>query len=154
MSEVTEVMETPQPIVAPTIKSKTPDSPIVFFDGVCGLCDRTVQTLLIWDTSGKLRFAPLQGETAAAHVPESFRTNLSSLILLDQRGLSWRSTAVVRILDHVGGWSRVLAWGLWLIPWPIREVGYRLISRCRYALFGKREACRLPRPGEAIRFMP
>jgi predicted DCC family thiol-disulfide oxidoreductase YuxK len=43
---------------------------------------------------------------------------------------------------------------LWVIPLPLRNLGYRLIARFRYMLFGKHEACRLPTPAERDRFLP
>ena len=38
---------------------------IVLYDGVCGLCDKLVQFLVARDRNRLLRYAPLQGDTAA-----------------------------------------------------------------------------------------
>lgn len=128
--------------------------PIVFFDGVCGLCDRTVKRLLKMDRSGKLRFAPLQGETAQQLIEQRDIQELKSLVVCDRFGVARHSTAVVRILWHVGGFWRFVSWSLWLIPRPIRNWGYKFVSSHRYNWFGKTDACRLPQPGEAARFLP
>lgn len=130
------------------------EHPIVFFDGVCGLCDHTVKRLLKMDRQGKLRFAPLQGETASQLLDQSDILELKSLVLYDDRGPARHSTAVTRILWHVGGIWRFVSLCLWLIPSPIRNWGYRFVSKHRYRWFGKTEACRLPQPGEAARFLP
>ncbi|MES2788392.1 MAG: DCC1-like thiol-disulfide oxidoreductase family protein [Planctomycetota bacterium] len=128
--------------------------PIVFFDGVCGLCDHTVKLLLRLDRRQRLRFAPLQGETAAQLLEAADIQELKSLVMYDRQGVSRCSTAVVRILWHVGGLYRIPSSLLWLIPSPIRNWGYRFVAAHRYQWFGKHEACRLPVPSERARFLP
>ncbi len=127
--------------------------PVLFFDGVCGLCDATVHWLLDRDRRSVLRFAPLQGETAAAVLPAADSQNLRSVVLVDADGVHRRSAAAIRTLRHLGGKYRTFARLLWLIPGPLRELGYMFISKIRYRLFGKRDLCRLPRPGENERFL-
>ncbi len=128
--------------------------PVVFFDGVCGLCDLSVKSLLKMDHQGKLRFAPLQGETAKLLLEPHDIQELKSLVICDSQGVARYSTAVVRILWHLGGIWRFVSWNLWLIPRPIRNWGYRVVATRRYQWFGKTEACRLPQPGETDRFLP
>jgi predicted DCC family thiol-disulfide oxidoreductase YuxK len=128
--------------------------PIVFFDGVCGLCNRFVDFVLPRDRREVFRFAPLQGETARRLIDRADIDSLKSILLCDGRGVHRQSTAVVRILYRLGGVWKVIAVALWLIPRPIRDLGYKLIARSRYRLFGKREACRLPTPDERRRFLP
>ncbi|HEX6984408.1 MAG TPA: DCC1-like thiol-disulfide oxidoreductase family protein [Planctomycetaceae bacterium] len=128
--------------------------PVLFFDGVCGLCDATVNWLLRRDRAGVLRFAPLQGETAARVLPPADSQDLRSVVLVDAAGVHRRSAAVVRTLQHLGGRYRVYARLLWLVPGPLRELGYKAVSKVRYRLFGKKDLCRLPKPGESERFLP
>jgi len=126
---------------------------IVFFDGVCGLCNSSVDFVLRHDRRGRMRFAPLQGETAARLLPAADRENLGSLVLWED-GQAWRrSTAVVHILWKLGGIWTVPAAVLWLIPSPLRNAGYRVVAKLRYRLFGKKETCRLPSPEERGRFL-
>ncbi len=127
--------------------------PVLFFDGVCGLCDSTVHWLLDRDRHGILRFAPLQGETAAAVLPVADSKELRSVVLVDGEGVHRRSAAAIRALRHLGGKYRAFARLIWLIPAPLRELGYMIVSRIRYRVFGKKELCRLPRPGENERFL-
>lgn len=131
-----------------------PSHPIVFFDGVCGLCNRSVDFLLRRDSNAVFQFAPLQGETARTRFPFVSDESLQTIILLDEQGVHRRSTAVVRILWRLGGAWKIAAVMLWLIPKPVREIGYRLVAKFRYRLFGKREACRLPTPAERERLLP
>ena len=129
--------------------------PIVFFDGVCGFCNHTVDFLLRHDHHGALRYAPLQGETATQLLPASMREELKTLVLWtggDHRYI--RSAAAVRILWRLGGLWKLAAALLWVIPLPLRDLGYRFVARVRYRLFGQRETCRLPTPEEAGRLLP
>lgn len=121
---------------------------IVFFDGVCGFCNRSVNTLMARDRHHRLRFAPLQGATAQERLSPEFTTNLDTLVFLHNGRIYTRSTAVVRILWTLGGISAVAAVLLWLIPRPFRNLGYRGFAKIRYRLFGKHESCRLPTPEE------
>ena len=110
---------------------------VVLYDGVCGLCDKTVQWLLDHDPQGHFHFTPLQGETAAAlrarhpEIPET----LESVILVDSRGphrqVTLRSRAVFLMLREIGG---VWAWiGMFrVIPAFLTDLGYRVVASIRY----------------------
>lgn len=152
-SSTAPAAETP-PRSAP-VDASAETSPVVFFDGVCGLCNASVDFILSKDPQGRFRFAPLQGETAAAALTPEDIASLKSLVLRDEKGRIFRrSTAIWRILWTLGGGMRILAAALWVVPWPLRDIGYRIISACRYRLFGKKDACRLPTPAERRRFLP
>jgi predicted DCC family thiol-disulfide oxidoreductase YuxK len=127
--------------------------PVVFFDGVCGLCNHTVDFLLQRDHNARLRFAPLQGTTAQEFLPDDVRTRLDTLVLLLDGRVHVRSAAVARILFQLGGFWKFAGGLLWLIPLPLRDLGYRLVSRVRYRMFGKHETCRMPTPEERARFL-
>ena len=127
--------------------------PIVFFDGVCGLCSHSIDWLLARDPEHRLRFAPLQGTSAAAHVPPDVREQLDTMVLLKDGTVYLRTAAVCRILMSLGGRWSVFGGLLWLIPWPLRDLGYRIVSRLRYRLFGKHETCRMPTPQERAVFL-
>lgn len=128
-------------------------APIVFFDGTCGLCNRSVDVLLRWDTKAVLRFAPLQGTTAQALLPVAQVRDLDSLVLLDAHGMHLRSTAAIRAVEHLGGGWRGMALLRW-IPGVLRDAVYGRVARHRYRWFGKKESCRLPSPAERERFLP
>lgn len=128
--------------------------PIVFFDGVCGMCNHLVDFILKRDHQGRILLAPLQGETAKSLLLPRDRGNLKSLILRKDGRWYRRSPAAVRILWTLGGAWSVLGWLLWLIPLPLRDLGYRIVAGLRYRLFGKKETCRLPTPEERGRLLP
>lgn len=125
---------------------------ILFYDGHCGFCHRTVRLLLGLDRKGRLRFAPLQGKTASdlGLAPEG---DPSTLILLDGRGLHLRSSGAIRALAHCGfPWTLALVF--LLVPGPLRDLGYRALAKIRHRLFPPPDACALPSAGEKARFMP
>jgi predicted DCC family thiol-disulfide oxidoreductase YuxK len=140
--------------VVPRSVSAKASRPIVFFDGVCGLCNRFVDFLLPRDHYRVFLFAPLQGETARARLSDEDIENVSTIVLVDETGTHRRSKAVVRILCRLGfGW-KITGFLLAMIPRPLRDLGYKLVARYRYALFGKKDECRLPTTDERARFLP
>ena len=127
---------------------------IIFFDGVCGLCNRFVDSLLKRDTQNMFLFAPLQGETAHRLLSKSDTETLGSIVFWEQGRTFRRSTAVVRVFRKLGGVWACLGWGLWIVPKPLRDLGYKLVAVNRSRLFGRKETCRLPTPEERSRFLP
>ncbi len=135
-------------------KRAATEQPVVFFDGVCGMCNHTVDFLLARDRRQELLFAPLQGTTASERLEAADVEALSSIVFLVD-GKSYRhSSAITRILWRLGGFWRVVAALLWLVPWPLRDLGYKMTAAVRYRLFGKKETCRMPTPAEHARFLP
>jgi predicted DCC family thiol-disulfide oxidoreductase YuxK len=128
--------------------------PILFFDGVCGLCNRFVDFVIKQDRAGVFHFAPLQGETAREHLPEADVRNIQTMVLSDEQGVFRKSTATVRVLTRLGGMWRVIGGALRLVPRPLRDAGYTLVARYRYTIFGKKETCRIPTAAERARFLP
>lgn len=129
-------------------------SPILFYDGTCGFCNGTVQWVLRNDRRARLRFAPLQGSTYAALDVANKPTDLSTIVLVENDRLYTRTSATVRMLRAMGGVWSLLGSLLWLIPKPLRDLGYRLIARNRYRLAGRVEACSLPTGPVAARMLP
>ena len=132
----------------------------VFFDGECGFCDRQVQWLLEKDVDRSLHFAPLQGETAAAVravMPGLIAGQPETVVFAESDGdgvrISYRSDAALRILAVAQVAPRA-ARLLNLVPRPLRELGYRLVARIRYRVWGRLETCRVPTPDQRARFLP
>ncbi|MBX9769234.1 MAG: DCC1-like thiol-disulfide oxidoreductase family protein [Bdellovibrionales bacterium] len=134
---------------------------ILFYDGVCGLCDRTVQFLLNHakrETSGPsnegLYFSPLQGETAKTILAESDRRDLSSVVLVQNGVIYRKARAIAQTSGYVRApWNLILS-GIRGIPIPLANFSYDLVARFRYQVFGKFESCKLPRPEERRHFLP
>lgn len=131
---------------------------VVLFDGVCVVCNRSVDWLLRRDPGARLHFAPLQGETAArirAALPGGLPEDVDSIAYLEREGPTWRlslrSRALRRILEDVGGGP--VAALLRVLPVSVSDLGYRVFARLRYRLFGRRETCRIPTDAERARFL-
>ncbi len=125
---------------------------VLFFDGVCNLCNRTVDFLIRRDKKRALRFAPLQGEAAQLMVKPQMIEALPSVVFVDKTGAYQRSTAVLRAVAKLGGLWPVLK-VLLIIPRPLRDGVYNWIAKNRYRWFGKRDSCRLPTPEERAMFL-
>ncbi len=127
---------------------------ILFFDGVCGLCNGSIDFVLKRDLRGDFQFAPLQGETARALLTPADVGDLNTVVLLIGGCTYRKSAAVVRVFWRLGPFWQLIGTLLWLIPLPLRNVGYTLVATNRYRFFGKKETCRLPTPEERARFLP
>ena len=118
---------------------------MVFYDGHCGLCHRAVRFVLAEDRTGDaFRFAPLGSDAFLETVPENKRATLpDSIIVRTAAGdLLIRSSAILYLLQRLGGAWRVLAGVARVIPAVIRDYAYDQIARVRYRLFkSPPEAC-------------
>lgn len=124
---------------------------VVLFDGVCGMCNASVDFILSRDRDKKFLFSPLQGKFANAQVPEEC-IDLNTIIYLKEGMIFRRSSAVLRILVDLGGpW--VVVWPFLLIPAFLRDLVYRMIANNRHFISKKRAICRLPSPEEKERFL-
>lgn len=129
-----------------------PSKNIVFFDGVCGFCNKSVDFLLRVDGRRTLFFSPIQGETAKRILPTERRENVDTISFFDGTQLFYRTTALLKIAKALGG--------VWLVFYPLivvpptwRDLAYDWVARRRYRWFGKRDACRMPSPQERARFL-
>lgn len=130
-----------------------PDSdarPIVLFDGECGLCHRFVRFALLRDTSARLRFAPLGGETARREsaalasrgVP--LESLADSTVVLAGGEALLRSRAVARVMVELGGPWRLLGALLRLVPRALADRGYDFVAVRRARWFARPDsACPL-----------
>ena len=134
-------------------ESRTPL--VVYFDGVCNLCNRFVDFLVRIDGARRLRYAPIQGETARARgIFDPAREPVPGSIVVEHDGERLtESDAVIRIFTHLGGvWSAASA--LRIFPRFARDAVYRLVARNRYRVFGRRDTCRVPSNEEKSLFLP
>ena len=128
--------------------------PILFFDGVCGLCNRFVDLLLKADSRDRFRYAPLQGVTAQRTLGLQDRAgDPQSFVFYEKDRLYEQSDAVLLAVGRLDGVWRLAAL-LFVFPRPLRDLVYRYVARNRYRWFGRRDACRLPTPEEQERFLP
>jgi predicted DCC family thiol-disulfide oxidoreductase YuxK len=127
---------------------------VIIFDGVCNLCNASVDFILRHDTQAHFLFATQPSDVAQAWLEE---TNIPSetfdaVILWENGKVFIASTAALRIARRLQfPWP--LFYGFMIVPRPIRDFVYAWIARNRYRWFGKRDTCRLPTPEERDRFL-
>lgn len=126
---------------------------IVFFDGVCHLCNSFVDAIITLDKAHVFQFAPLQGETAQLFLSDQDRNGLDTVIYFEAGTLHRKSTAIIKILTKLGGPYKGTHLA-WLLPRLIRDRIYDFVAKNRYAWFGKRDFCRLPKPEERSYLLP
>ena len=139
-----------EPVVVPSRRA------IVLFDGVCGLCNWSIDFLLRHDRHGALRFAPLQSRAGQALLREHGLSpaEFSSVIVIDGSQVYCRSDAVLRALWRLGVFWRALAVLARVVPRSGRDAIYDWVARNRYRWFGQQSSCRIPTPDERQRFLP
>jgi predicted DCC family thiol-disulfide oxidoreductase YuxK len=129
---------------------------MIFYDGACGLCHRTVRFAIARDRDGRhFRFAALGGEAFRRLVPAALRAGLpdSIAVLTPDGRLLARSAAVIHILERIGGPWRLPGGLLALVPHRLRDMGYDGIARVRHRLFRKpTDACPVTPPELRARF--
>jgi predicted DCC family thiol-disulfide oxidoreductase YuxK len=126
---------------------------VLFFDGVCGLCNAAVDFVMARDRAGKFKFSPLQSAFAARKLGSQRIKDLDTAVLLDGAAVYERSDAILHSLIHLGGAWRIAGFALLIFPRGLRDVVYRIVAANRLRWFGKRETCRLPTPAERARFI-
>lgn len=130
--------------------------PVVLFDGVCNLCDASVNFLIDRDRHARLRFASLQSEAARAllraRAIELPAGDPESLMLVEGARVYSESEAVLRLSRHLPAPWRSSA-ALLVVPRALRDPVYRWIARNRYRWFGRSEVCRVPTPALRARFL-
>ena len=125
---------------------------IVFFDGVCNLCQGSVRYLIKHDKKGVLKFASLQGKYAKDFVNETEIQSMQSILLFDGKMLYKKSTAVLKLSSLLGGWHQLLLLG-YILPRFVRDWLYNIVAKNRYRWFGKKDQCMLPFKGFENRFL-
>ncbi|MFT6871307.1 MAG: putative DCC family thiol-disulfide oxidoreductase YuxK [Roseivirga sp.] len=127
---------------------------ILLFDGVCNLCNSSVNFIIDHDPNNHFRFAALQSEFGQQKLLELGYDNeaFDSLVLLSKDKVYKKSSAALRIAKKLNGLYPVLYIFI-IIPPFIRHGVYDIIARNRYKWWGKQDSCRVPTPELRSRFM-
>lgn len=127
---------------------------VIVFDAQCVLCSANARFVLRHDRRGHFRLASMQSEAGAALYrrfgidpadPETMIVVTGDTALRD-------SDAVIAVWRELGWPWRALAVAAW-VPRPLRDAVYRWVARHRYRLFGRREICWAPEPGQRERIL-
>lgn len=125
---------------------------VIFFDGVCNLCNASVQFIIKRDNKDYFRFAQLQSALAARHLPQHAISSMASVLLLENGKVYQKSTAALKIARNLrGGWF--FLYPFIFINQRLRDVIYDWIANNRYKWFGKRMQCMIPDQDLAYKFL-
>ena len=134
------------------IKDLSEKHPIIFFDGVCRLCNGFVNYVIRHDPDGKLKFCALQDENAVEIRKEFGLTeNLDTVIGLYRSQIYSHSDVVFMVARQFRAYRFILP--LQRLPISFRNYIYRLIAKNRYRWFGKQETCMVPSSDVFSRFI-
>lgn len=128
------------------------DKPIIFYDGDCGFCNKTVQFVLNHEKKSEIHFCALQSEFAIDFLKQHGITkiDLSTFYFWDTKKLYERSTAALKVLNYLR-FPFTLGKIGWICPRFIRDAVYNMIAKRRARLAPS--FCALPTPKQAVRFL-
>lgn len=136
-------------------KISTEGKKIILFDGVCNLCNSSVNKLIRWDKKNIFLFASLQSDFGTKLIDElKLNTQEVDSIIYYQPGVTYeiKSNAILRIADDLGGFWK-LCKIFYIIPVRLRNVFYDWVAKNRYKWYGKKKSCMIPTPELKARFL-
>ncbi|MBK9227738.1 MAG: thiol-disulfide oxidoreductase DCC family protein [Ignavibacteria bacterium] len=127
---------------------------IILFDGVCNMCNASVNFIIDRDKANKFKFASLQSETGK-NLLVKFQKDaekLDSVVLITQGKLYDKSSAALKIASMLP-FPYPLSILFRVFPKALRDIVYDYIAKNRYKWFGKKDACRIPDAETKSRFL-
>ena len=128
------------------------EEPVLYFDGVCNLCNSTIDFFIKKDKRKKFKYSSLQSNYAKKSLDKKFTNDLDTVVLKYNGNTYVRSQAILASLVILGLPYSLLGM-LLIIPAPATDLIYKLIARYRYRLLGKRDSCRIPNKEEKELFL-
>lgn len=126
----------------------------MLFDGVCNVCNAGVQFMLRHERAPEVQFASLQSARGRELVATyGLADDISTVVFIEGGKVFTRSSAAVRAARYLRAPWPALAWLLWVIPKPLRDLAYVVFAANRYRLFGKRHECMVPTAELRARFL-
>jgi predicted DCC family thiol-disulfide oxidoreductase YuxK len=128
---------------------------VLFYDGVCAMCNGIVKAMLRFDRDRAFYFAPLQGDTAelARALHPDFPSEIETVVYVRRGEVFLRSRAAALAMREMPYPARALSWFRFL-PACLTDFFYGIVARVRYRVFGKYAQCPLPPAEHRARFLP
>lgn len=128
---------------------------IILFDGVCNLCNSSINYVIDKDKKDSFRFVSLQsdlGQEIQRHIGYT-DTNLDTIILyIPGEAYYIKSTAAIKVMNEFGGFWKSMNSFL-ILPESIRDLAYNFVAKNRYKWYGKQDSCRIPTPELKAKFL-
>lgn len=128
---------------------------IILFDGVCNLCDASVQFIIKHDKKDVFRFVAIQSELGQQIIKYlGIDTSKTDSIILYEPGIAYyfKAEAALRIAKDLKSWHSILYIFI-KVPNGIKNGVYDFIARNRYKWYGKKETCMIPTPELKEKFL-
>lgn len=128
---------------------------IILFDGICNLCDSTVQYIIKKDKKDVFRFVALQseiGQQILKHIGIDPK-QIDSIVLYEPgTAYFYKSSAAIEIAKELGGFISLI--GVFrILPEALRNSIYDYVARNRYKWYGKKDNCMIPTPELKSKFL-
>ncbi|GEQ86391.1 thiol-disulfide oxidoreductase [Patiriisocius marinistellae] len=127
---------------------------IILFDGVCNLCNSSVNFIIQRDKDHVFRFGALQEEPGKSLLSKHNidPKNTDSIVLIKNGKAYTKSSAALHAAKKLtGAWP--LLFGFIIIPKFIRNGVYDYIAKNRYKWYGKKDSCMIPTPDLKAKFL-
>ena len=127
---------------------------IIFFDGMCNMCNNFINLIIKLDKEKKFLFSPISGKKGQ-EIVKSFKLKqqkIDSIILLSDNKIKVKSEAAIQIITSLNVFLKVFLI-LKIIPKVILDFKYDCIAKNRYRFFGKRNSCSTPKKENLSRFI-
>ena len=132
-----------------------PNKKLILFDGVCNLCNASVQYVIKHDKKDLFLFSALQSDTGK-QIIEAYNIDTSKtdsiLLYTPKKGIDYKSTATLKIAGYLG-FPRNIMIAFLVVPAFIRNWVYDYIAKNRYKWYGKKESCMIPTPELKNKFL-
>ncbi|SFD69730.1 Predicted thiol-disulfide oxidoreductase YuxK, DCC family [Algibacter lectus] len=128
---------------------------LILFDGVCNLCNSSVQYVIKRDKKEQFLFTALQSDTGK-QILNQYKIDTakidSILLYTPEKGINYKSTAALKVATSLGFPVNLMAI-FFIVPTFIRNWVYDFIAKNRYKWYGKKESCMIPTPELKNRFL-
>ena len=129
------------------------NNPVLLFDGVCNFCNNMVNFAIRNDRKGKLKFTPLQSETARKLIQQhKVSTSADTIVFITNNKAYTYANAAIRVCKYLD-WPARLLYIFIIVPSFISQPLYKWFARHRYKWFGRKETCMVPTASLKERFL-
>lgn len=131
------------------------DKKIILFDGVCNLCNSSVQFVIRHDKRDIFRFVSLQselGQKILNHIGISRLQTDSTILYVPEKGHYIKSDVAFKILKDINGIYKLLLI-FSILPKKLLDIIYDYVAKNRYKWFGQKESCMIPTPELKSKFL-
>lgn len=128
---------------------------IILFDGVCNLCNSSINYVIDNDKKDIFRFVSLQsdlGETIQEYLGLEDKSLDTIILYVPDKAYYIKSTAAIKIMNEFSGLWKLTQIFL-IFPSPIRDLVYNYVAKNRYRWYGRQESCRIPTPELRTKFL-